>query len=75
VDGESEAFQVDTDISDIMAYATDTSKGGYQGKPTSNFIPRDKWNKLSHEQKDQLIAKRRQERTKQNGGNQGSVIP
>jgi hypothetical protein len=52
-------FQVDTAITDIMAYATDTSKGVYQGKPNSNFFPRDEWNKLSQEHKDQLIAKRR----------------
>jgi hypothetical protein len=62
-------FQVDTAITDIMGYATNTSKGGYQGKLISNFIPRDEWNKFSREQKDQLIAKRRQERMKQNGGN------
>jgi hypothetical protein len=40
-------FQVDTAIDDIMAFSTDASKGGYQGKPSSNFIPRDEWNKLS----------------------------
>jgi hypothetical protein len=28
----------------------------------STFLPRDKWNKLTHEQKDRLIAKRHQER-------------
>jgi hypothetical protein len=53
-------FQVDTAISHIMAYATDTSKGGDQGKPNSNFNPRDEWNKMSQDQKDLLIAKRRQ---------------
>jgi hypothetical protein len=68
-DGEYEVFQVDTEITDIMAYATDTSKDGYQGKPASSFIPRDEWNKLSQEQKDRLIAKRRQERMKQYSGN------
>jgi hypothetical protein len=58
-----------------MAFTTDTSKGGYQGKPNSNFIPREEWNKLSQDQKDQLIAKRRQERMKQNGGNWKSNQP
>jgi hypothetical protein len=40
-DGEYEVFQVDTAIDDIMAFTTNTSKGGYQGKPNSNFIPHD----------------------------------
>jgi hypothetical protein len=74
-DGEYEVFQVDNAIDDIMSFTTNTSKGGYQGKPNSNFIPRDEWNKLSQDQKDQLIAKRLQERIKQNGGNWKSNQP
>jgi hypothetical protein len=74
-DGEYEVFQVDTAVDDIMAFTTDKSKGGYQGKPNLNFIPRDEWDKLSQDQKDQLIAKRRQERMKQNGGNWKSNQP
>jgi hypothetical protein len=62
-DGEYEMFQVETAIDNIIAFTTDTSKGGYQGKPYSSFIPRDECNKLSQDHKNQLIAKRRQERT------------
>jgi hypothetical protein len=75
MDGEYEVFQVDTAIDNIMAFTTDTSKGGYQGKPNSNSIPLDEWNKLSQDQKDQMIAKRRKEQMKQNGGNWKSKQP
>jgi hypothetical protein len=74
-DGEYEVCQVETAINNIMAFTTDTSKGGYQGNPNSNFIPRDKWNKLYQDQKDQFIAKRRQERMNQNSGNWKSNQP
>ena len=65
---EHEVFQVDTDINDIMVHATNTSRFGKlkataSGKPKqSNFLPREEWNKLTQDQKDVLIAKRRQER-------------
>jgi Reverse transcriptase (RNA-dependent DNA polymerase) len=77
--GEYEAFHVDTDITDIMAYATNTNRLGNNrnntGKPNVNFIPREEWNKLTQEQKDRLIAKRRQERMKQDGGNWKTFQP
>jgi hypothetical protein len=38
----------------------------------STFLPRDEWNKLTQEQKDRLIAKRRQERM---GNNEGARKP
>jgi hypothetical protein len=41
----------------------------------TQVVARDEWNKLSQDQKDQLIAKRRQERMKQNGGNWKSNQP
>ena len=72
LDGEYEVFQVDTDINDIMAYNTDTNRFGKKynsGKPSSTFLPRDEWNKLTQDQKDRLIAKRRQERMNNNGNN------
>ena len=70
-DGEYKVFQVDTDISDIMAYATDTNRFGNNrngSKPTSSFLPREEWDKLTQEERDRLIAKRRQERMQSNGG-------
>jgi hypothetical protein len=60
------AFQADTDINDM--HATNTSRFGQlkeadSGKPKqSNFLPPEEVNKLTQDQKDVLIAKRRQER-------------
>jgi hypothetical protein len=65
-------YNIDTDISDIMVNATSTSRFGSNtsyGKETSTFLPREEWNKLTQEQKDRLIAKRRQERMTSNNGN------
>jgi hypothetical protein len=72
-DGEYEVFKVDTDISDIMAHTTNTNRFGNpqtngEDKSKSNFLPREEWNKLTQEKKDQLIAKRRQERMGSNSG-------
>jgi hypothetical protein len=60
----TETFHVDTDISEILAntssmrpLAKSTPSGG-----TSSFIPREEWLKLSKEQRDELVAKRRKER-------------
>ena len=53
-DGEYEVFRVDTDISDIMAYATDTNRFGNNrngSKPMSSFLPKDEWDKMIREQK------------------------
>jgi hypothetical protein len=64
---EYEVFRADTDINDIIVHATNTNrfsklKAIDSGKPKqSNFLPREKWNKLTQDQKDVLIAKRRQE--------------
>jgi hypothetical protein len=65
LNGEYAVFTVDTDVSDIMVNATNSNRFGNRratnnGKPKSNFLPRDEWNKLTQEQKDQLIAKRRE---------------
>jgi hypothetical protein len=60
-------YNIDTDISDmVMVNSTNTSG---DGQNTSSFLPRDEWEKLTQEQKDQLIAKRRQERMNQRNGN------
>jgi hypothetical protein len=59
-DAEYGIFQVDTDISDVMANVTDTSRIGSNsnnGRPKSIFVPCDEWNKLTQDQKDRLIAK------------------
>jgi hypothetical protein len=70
-DGEYEVFKVDTDISDIMVHASNTNRfGSQQGTGNkSTFLPREEWNKLTQEKKDELIAKRRQERMKNSNGN------
>ena len=60
-------YNIDTDISDIMMVnSTNTSSDGTN---TSSFLPRDEWDKLTQEQRDRLIAKRRQERMNQRNGN------
>jgi hypothetical protein len=41
----------------------------------SSFLPTDEWNKLTQEQRDLLIAKRRQERMQGNGGNRTFQAP
>jgi hypothetical protein len=49
-DAEYGIFQVDTDISDVMANVTDTRQIGSNqnnGRPKSSFLPRDEWNKLT----------------------------
>ena len=67
--GECEAHQIDTDVSEIMAHVTDSNRSSNNviGQQKRHFIPRDSWNKLSQEERDRLIEKRRQERAKQNG--------
>jgi hypothetical protein len=61
-----EAFTVDTDISEVLAYASNLRP--QNGKP-DNFLPRDEWNKLTSSQKEALIARRRAE---QQAGGVGS---
>jgi hypothetical protein len=55
----------DTDVSNIMVKTTNASRFGHTSFSSiskSTFLPRDEWKKLTHEQKDRIIAKRRQER-------------
>jgi hypothetical protein len=55
---------IDTDVSDIMVNKTNASRFGhtsFNSISKSTFLPRDEWNKLTHEQKDRLIVKLFQE--------------
>ena len=61
-----EMYNVDTDVSDIMVNA---------GEQKSSYIPREEWNKLSDEDKERLIAKRRQERLNSANRNRKSYPP
>jgi hypothetical protein len=72
--GGYEAFKVDTDITNIMAYNSNMNRTG----PTRNdsemktkYLPREEWNKLSQVQKDALLEKRRKERF---GANNQSIV-
>jgi hypothetical protein len=53
---------VDTDVSDVMVNSTRMNRFCRQnpgdGKLKSNFLTREEWNKLTQDQKDQLITKR-----------------
>jgi hypothetical protein len=60
----TEVYHVDTDISDIVVYETDT-----RPKSNSLFLPREEWLKLSQEKRDELISERRKERALQYGSN------
>jgi hypothetical protein len=68
-------YSIDTDISDIMVNTTNASRfdnTSINSKSKSTFLPRDEWNKLTQEQKDRLIAKRREEHM---GNNEGARKP
>jgi hypothetical protein len=59
------AYSVDTDINEIMAYATDTTRFGNRsdsGNQSSNRIPYSEWIQLPEEQQNKILAKRKQER-------------
>ncbi|MFA9289401.1 MAG: reverse transcriptase domain-containing protein, partial [Weeksellaceae bacterium] len=63
-------YNIDTDISDIMMVnSTNTSSDGQSTSSALSRVPRDEWDKLTQEQRDRLIAKRRQERMNQRNGN------
>jgi hypothetical protein len=59
------AYSVDTDVTEIMAYATDTTRFGNRsgsGNQSSDRIPYSEWIQLPEEQRNQILAKRKQER-------------
>jgi hypothetical protein len=64
-DLEYAAYSVDTDVVDIMAYAADTTRFGNRNESTnqsSNRIPYSEWIQLPEEQRNKILAKRKQER-------------
>jgi hypothetical protein len=65
-------YSIDTDISDILVNTSCFDNTSINSISKSTFLSRDEWNKLTQEQKDRLIAKRRQERM---GLNKGSRKP
>jgi hypothetical protein len=76
--GQYEVYQVDTDISEIMAYASNVNKfSNHPGihNQASNRVPYADWIKMTQEQCDQLISKSNQERLAKAGGNSKSFAP
>jgi hypothetical protein len=77
-DGQYEAYQVDTDISEIMAYASKVNKISNRpgmSNQASNRVPYADWIQMTQEQCDQLIAKKNQKRLANAGGNSKSLAP
>ena len=59
------AYSVDTDVTDIMAFATDTTRLGNRsgsGNQSSDRIPYSEWIQLPKEERNKILAKRKQER-------------
>jgi hypothetical protein len=56
---------IDTDLTEIYANATQTT---VPGSGTSQFLPRNKWLKLTQEQPDEINAKRRNSMGNSSGG-------
>jgi hypothetical protein len=71
-------YGVDTDVTDILAHATDMR---FKGSASSNrndkspFVPREDWLKLTPEKREDILAKRRAERSSQAGGSLRPNIP
>jgi predicted S18 family serine protease len=64
-DVEYAAYSLDTDVVEIMAYAADTTRFGNGNGSTnqsSNRIPYSEWIQLPEEQRNKILAKRKQER-------------
>jgi hypothetical protein len=77
-DSQYKVYNVDTDISEIMAYAANSngiSNRSGSNSQASNRVPYADWIKMTQEQCDQLIAKRNQERLAKAGGNSKSFAP
>jgi hypothetical protein len=77
-DGQYKAYQVDTEISEIIAYAANSnriSNRSGSNSQASNRFPYADWIKITQEQCAQLIARRNQERLAKAGGNSKSFAP
>ena len=61
-----EAFRVDTDVSEVLAFKSNTSPftNGYKNGTPSGFIPREEWMKLTESQREDILAKRRKDKLK-----------
>jgi hypothetical protein len=56
--GEYKVFQVDTDISDILAYSTNINRFGKSSndmQTKTKYLPHEEWNKLTQDQKNALL--------------------
>ena len=77
--GEYDVFHVDTEVSDIMAFATDTKRfsNRQQGnqKTSTARLPREEWNKMTQEQRNKVIERIRQERQARSGGKPKPFTP
>jgi hypothetical protein len=72
-DHDYAAYSVDTDVADIMAYTTDTTRFGSRsgsGNQSSNRIPYSKWIKMSEEERNKILAQRKKERLETARGSQ-----
>jgi hypothetical protein len=77
-DGQYEAYQVDTDISEIMAFAANSNRiinRSGSNIQASNRVPYANWIEMTQDQRDQLLAKSNQERLAKAGGNSKSFAP
>ena len=72
-----EVYHVDTDISEIMVNTVtlENEDGSTYGHNKSKFIPKEDWDKLSPEDKERLISKRRLERMGRNNSNRKPYAP
>ena len=71
---DGEQFNIDTDVMEIVALMSNT-QGSKPSRPIgqpTNRLPWEVWDKLSLTQKEEFIAKRRQEREKKNGDTKAS---
>lgn len=64
-------FGIDTDVTDILAYTTNTRFQGPSGNRNdqSPYLPREEWLKLTPEKREEILTKRRMEKGAQFNGN------
>jgi hypothetical protein len=72
-DNDYASYSVDTDVADIMAYATDTTRFGNRSgsdNQSSNRIPYSKWIKMSEDKRNKILVQRKKERLETARGSQ-----